>query len=99
MEKAVILDGSKWQLQQLTYEVWHYRTATASLRFQVRYSRHRHVILKIQEIEPALVAVHGAGPKSRHLVFAAVFVDLRHSLPKLLSVLIEPAIVIKVVDV
>src|SRR5262249_31270413 len=99
VEQAVILDGSQGQLENLTNEIRHYRTAPSPLRLQVRDCRNRHVVLKFKYIEPVLVAVHRTGPKATNTVLLRICVDLNCPALKSFEVEVHAAIVVQIVQV
>src|SRR5437899_2690375 len=99
MKQRIILDRGHRDFQFVPKEVWHYRTASASLRVQMRNIRDRHVILKIEGVHPFQVSIKNGRPESTRLNSFSVLIDALRSSKKLLARLEEVPVMIEVVNV
>src|SRR5215475_571294 len=95
----MVLYGCERQFQNVSHEVRSNGTTSTLLWFQVSNCRHGHVVLKVEHVEPLLIAMHRAGTKAFHTVLPSVRIDFLSALLKPLWVLIEAAIVIQIVNV
>ena len=98
MKQGVVLRRGHRYFQHLADKVRHHRAATAPLRIEVRDVRHRHVVFKIEQVIPELVAIEHSRSKTRRAKLLAIRIDLGRALDKTFPVPEQVSVMIQIVD-
>src|SRR5277367_675068 len=99
LKERIVLAGGERNLQNLADKIREDRTATAALRFQMRYVWHRHVVGKLVRIVPIEIAIHNSRAKPLGAKFLDVLINLVGPLQEQFALLIQLPVMIQVVDV
>src|SRR5271154_3975422 len=99
LKERIVLAGGERNLQNLADKIREDRTATAALRFQMRYVRHRHIVGKFVRIVPIEIAIHDSRSKPLGAKFLNVLIDLLGPLQEQFALLVQLPVMIQVVYV
>src|SRR5215472_3640676 len=99
MKHRIVLAGRQREFENSSDKKRHYSATAASLRVQVCYVWHRHVVGEFEGIIPFQIMVHGPGAETPRIVLFRVFIDLFCSAQELDSFLKKAAIMSQIMDI
>src|SRR6266403_5118294 len=99
VEEGIILRGRQRELEDVTDEERHHRAAASSLSLQVADIGHRHVVGKVEQLEPVGIPIQRARTESESAKLSPPVIDSFGALREAFAVREEAAIVVQIVDV
>src|SRR5579864_1201541 len=99
MENRIVLTGCQRNFKNSSHKKGHYRATATSLRLQVRYVWHRHIVREFEGIIPVQIVVHGPSAEAVRFIFFYVFVDFLCAAQKFYFFLKKVAIMIQIMDI
>src|SRR5580658_13391 len=99
VNERVVLDGCQREFKNISYEEGHHGAATAPFRLQVRDIWQRHIVGELERVVPIQLAIHRPGAETLGMILTGIVVDYYCPPQKLLPLMIQPAVVVQIVDI
>src|SRR5262245_48592622 len=99
LKERVVLRGRQRQLDHFARKKWKHGAAAAALSLEVPHIGNRHVVRKIERLQPFEIAIQGSRTEAGCAEAPPVHVDAPGPPDELVAIHEQPTVVIQIVDI